>query len=192
MGRLKYLGIHCLDTPSGMEFGSEHVYRWHIGPRPLPGGGFRYRGRYYPERADLPNERVGGIHVRRLTGRGWSQVGYSDIILLNGKVENLVGYDRDKWVDANEVTNGAIGYNYNSRHIAVVGGKGFNRGSDFNEVLTPEQFISLQAYIRETIFHHPEIQVFGHNQVSIKDCPGFDVSGFLEFINIPERNIYRG
>lgn len=52
---------------------------------------------------------VTGDEIREwhLNGRGWSQVGYSDIIHLDGQVENLVEYNEDNWIDAGEITNGA-------------------------------------------------------------------------------------
>lgn len=39
-------------------------------------------------------------------GRGWRQVGYTDLIHLDGRVERLVGNNEDAWVDPWEVTNG--------------------------------------------------------------------------------------
>ena len=82
------------------------------------------------------------------------------------------------------------GFNSNTRHIAVVGGKGFN-GADFDEVLFPEQFIALQIYIKEFLGRHPNCKVLGHYQVNPnKGCPGFNVPKFLEFISIPKKYIY--
>ena len=44
-------------------------------------------------------------------GRGWKQVGYTDLFHLNGGVERLVENNEDAQVDPWEVTNGAKGYN---------------------------------------------------------------------------------
>ncbi len=44
-------------------------------------------------------------------GRGWKQVGYTDMIHLDGTVERLVDNNEDANVDPWEVTNGAKGYN---------------------------------------------------------------------------------
>ena len=44
-------------------------------------------------------------------GRGWKQVGYTDLFHLNGGVERLVDNNEDAEVDPWEVTNGAKGYN---------------------------------------------------------------------------------
>ena len=54
-------------------------------------------------------------------GRGWKQVGYTDLFHLNGGVERLVDNNEDAQVDPWEVTNGATGYNSVSRHIVYAG-----------------------------------------------------------------------
>ena len=55
-------------------------------------------------------------------GRGWKQVGYTDMIHLDGKVERLVDNNEDAQVDPWEITNGAKGFNSTSRHVVYVGG----------------------------------------------------------------------
>lgn len=161
MSKLKYLIIHCLDTPKGREVSKEELISWHTSPKPK--------------------------------GRGWKQVGYSDMIHLDGKLENLVKYDNDGWVDSGEITNGAVGFNGEARHVAVVGGKGFKRTSDFDDVLTPEQFTTLQMYIKTFLMHHEDCKIGGHYQFNDgKECPGFDVTKYLKFVNVPQKNIYNG
>ena len=54
-------------------------------------------------------------------GRGWKQVGYTDLFHLQGGVERLVNNNEDAQVDPWEVTNGAKGYNSVSRHIVYAG-----------------------------------------------------------------------
>ena len=54
-------------------------------------------------------------------GRGWKQVGYTDLFHLNGGVERLVDNNEDASVDPWEITNGAAGYNSVSRHIVYAG-----------------------------------------------------------------------
>ncbi len=123
-------------------------------------------------------------------GRGWSKPGYADMIHLDGSLENLIEYDEDNWISSDEISNGARGFNGCTRHIAVVGGKGFNM-ADFEEVLTDGQFVTLQIYIKEFLGKHPDCKVLGHYEVNPhKACPGFDVPAYLEFISIPEKYIY--
>ena len=50
-------------------------------------------------------------------GRGWKQVGYTDMIHLDGRVERLVDNNEDAQVDSWEITNGAKGYNTTARHV---------------------------------------------------------------------------
>lgn len=55
-------------------------------------------------------------------GRGWKQVGYTDLFHLDGSVERLVANNEDEWVDSWEITNGAAGFNSVSRHVVYAGG----------------------------------------------------------------------
>lgn len=123
-------------------------------------------------------------------GRGWKQVGYSDMIHLNGSLETLVPYNNDDNVDLWEITNGVAGMNSVCRHVVYVGGTDQdNRYS--KDTRTKEQRLTLANYIKQTIAAHPEIQVAGHYQFdSGKACPSFKVPDWLRAIGIPEKNIY--
>ena len=55
-------------------------------------------------------------------GRGWKQVGYTDMFHIDGRVERLVANNEDGVVDSWEITNGAKCYNNASRHVVYVGG----------------------------------------------------------------------
>jgi len=161
MSKLEFLIIHETQTPPTMNVTGDMIRRWHTDPKP--------------------------------NGRGWSRVGYSDLFKRDGSIEQLNDYNEDNWISQDEITNGAIGYNHNSRHICLVGGvdeedkvyKG-----DFFDFYTDAQFVSLQDYVKRFLGIHPQCKVLGHNQVSKKVCPGFDVPEYLRLINIPEENIY--
>lgn len=134
---------------------------------------------------DTPSGRVvtsDDIKKWHLEERGWSRVGYSDMIHLNGRIENLHEYDHDDVVDPWEITNGAYGYNGRARHVVYVGGKG-------GDTRTQSQFDSLEAYVKVMVYRYPNIKVVGHNQLSNKACPSFFVPKFLRLIGIPEKNI---
>jgi len=122
-------------------------------------------------------------------GRGWSRVGYSDLIHLDGTVENLHEFDHDNWVDPEEVTNGAKGFNGEARHICYVGGVESNMKA--MDTRTPAQYESLLVYCKHMIHRHPDILIAGHNELSTKDCPSFMVCNFLEINGIPAKNIYK-
>ena len=77
-----------------------------------------------PEGREVTSEEIRHWHTDPVCkgGRGWKQVGYTDLIHLDGKVERLVANNEDAEVDPWEVTNGAKGYNSVSRHVVYVGG----------------------------------------------------------------------
>lgn len=114
-------------------------------------------------------------------GRGWKQVGYSDLIHLNGGVENLVKYNEDDIVDPWEVTNGAAGYNGTSRHVVYVGGLASD-GKTARDTRTAAQKEALKKYVRAFIRLHPGAEVVGHRDLPgvSKACPSFDVKTWLK------------
>ena len=77
-----------------------------------------------PEGRDVSSADIRRMHTapKSAGGRGWKQVGYTDLIRLDGTVERLVNNNEDAWVDPWEITNGATGYNSVSRHIVYAGG----------------------------------------------------------------------
>jgi N-acetylmuramoyl-L-alanine amidase len=122
-------------------------------------------------------------------GRGWKQVGYSDMITINGELINLVPYNEDSNVDRWEITNGATGINAFSRHVVYVGG--CDRDMKPKDTRTPEQLRTLSEYVWSTIEKHPDILVAGHNQFAKKACPSFSVPDWLDDIGVLDHNIYR-
>lgn len=123
-------------------------------------------------------------------GRGWKQVGYSDMILLNGIVINLVPYDDNDTVEPWEITNGVAGINSISRHVVYVGGMDKDNKLPM-DTRTKEQRMALANYVRQTIAQHPDIQVAGHNQFANKACPSFSVVQWCLAIGIAPKNIYK-
>ena len=113
-------------------------------------------------------------------GRGWKQVGYSDLIHLNGGVENLVPYNEDQKADPWEVTNGAAGYNSTSRHVVYVGGYAID-GFTTKDTRTAAQKKALEKYVRAFVRQHPQAEVVGHRDLPgvAKACPCFDVKRWL-------------
>ncbi|MBU2923051.1 N-acetylmuramoyl-L-alanine amidase [Winogradskyella psychrotolerans] len=153
MSTLKYLVIHCTDTPEGREVTKADIERWHI------------------------------------KERGWSRVGYSDMIHIDGCLENLIAFNQDNTVDNWEISNGAKGFNGVARHVVYVGGcdKNFNP----KDTRTPEQINALEVYVRYMILRHPDIKVVGHNELSSKACPSFNVGDWLRSLCIPCKHIGR-
>lgn len=116
-------------------------------------------------------------------GRGWKQVGYTDLVHLNGSVERLVANNEDAWVDDWEITNGAKGYNSVSRHVVYAGGVAAD-GKTAKDTRTAAQKAALEKYVKDFHAAHPKVKIIGHNQVAAKACPSFDVSAWLREIGI--------
>lgn len=116
-------------------------------------------------------------------GRGWKQVGYTDMIHLDGRVERLVRNNEDEWVDSWEITNGAAGYNAVSRHVVYVGGCGAD-GKTPKDTRTAAQAAALEKYVREFHRQHPNVRIVGHNELAAKACPCFDVRRWLKTLGI--------
>lgn len=111
-------------------------------------------------------------------GRGWKQVGYTDMIHLDGRIERLVNNNEDAHVDDWEITNGAAGYNRISRHIVYVGG--VDKAGKPCDTRTPAQRQAMANYVKAFRKQHPTVKVIGHNQVAKKSCPSFDVPQWLK------------
>lgn len=119
-------------------------------------------------------------------GRGWKQVGYTDMIHLDGKVERLVKNNEDAEVDPWEITNGAAGFNSVSRHVVYVGGLASD-GKTAKDTRTDAQKKALTEYVRNFHERFPSIRILGHNELnSHKACPSFNVQEWLRSIGIKQ------
>lgn len=132
-----------------------------------------------PEGREVSGAAIRAMHTNPVSkgGRGWKQVGYADLIHLDGTIENLVPYnDSSEWVLPSEVTNGAAGYNSTSRHVCYVGGVAKD-GKTAKDTRTPAQRRALRAYVAKFKSMHPNCAVVGHRDLPNvhKACPSFDV-----------------
>lgn len=116
-------------------------------------------------------------------GRGWKQVGYTDMIHLDGTVERLVDNNEDANVDPWEITNGAKGCNSVSRHVVYSGGTAKD-GKTPKDTRTAEQKTAMAAYVKNFHRRFPDVKIIGHNEVAAKACPSFDVQKWLKTIGI--------
>lgn len=119
-------------------------------------------------------------------GRGWKQVGYTDLFHLDGKIERLVKNNEDAVVDSWEITNGATGYNSSSRHIVYVGGV-LKDGKTSSDTRTAAQLSALEKYVKDFHKRFPAVKIIGHNEIAKKACPSFDVQVWLESIGIKQK-----
>ena len=123
-------------------------------------------------------------------GNGWKQVGYSDLILLDGSRHQFVIHNHDMQVDGFEITNGVAGINSISRHLCYVGGLDAAHKMPL-DTRTPDQIKTMLAIIKEVLNYSPIVKIAGHNQFANKACPSFFVPDWLQKLGIPEHNIER-
>ena len=137
-----------------------------------------------PEGRDVTPDDIRRWHTSPVSagGRGWKQVGYTDLIRLDGTVERLVNNNEDANVDPWEVTNGAKGYNSISRHIVYAGG--CDKSNKPKDTRTSAQEKALRAYVLDFHRRFPNIRIIGHNEIAAKACPSFDVQKWLKSIGI--------
>lgn len=138
-----------------------------------------------PEGRDVTSDEIRRWHTDPVSkgGRGWKQVGYTDLIHLDGTVERLVANNEDANVDPWEITNGAKGYNTVSRHIVYVGGLASD-GKTAKDTRTGEQKEALKQYVLDFRKRFPDVRIIGHNEIAAKACPSFDVQEWLKEIGI--------
>lgn len=116
-------------------------------------------------------------------GRGWKQVGYTDLVHLDGRIERLADNNEDANVDPWEVTNGAAGYNSVSRHIVYVGGCDNHLAP--KDTRTEAQREALKRYVEDFHARFPQVKIVGHHELNPgKACPSFDVPTWLRSIGI--------
>lgn len=138
-----------------------------------------------PEGREVSGEEIRRWHTAPVSkgGRGWKQVGYTDLFHLDGSVERLVDNNEDANVDSWEMTNGAAGYNSVSRHVVYVGG--CDKAMKPKDTRTPEQREALKRYVVDFHERFPHIRIVGHHDLNPgKACPSFDVGSWLREIGI--------
>lgn len=151
-----------------------------------------------PEGREVTGADIRRMHTAPVSagGRGWKQVGYTDLFRLDGTLERLVANNEDAMVDPWEITNGATGYNSVSRHIVYAGG--CDKNMKPKDTRTTAQKGALAKYVQDFHRKHPEVRIIGHRDLStdrngngviepsewMKACPSFDVAGWLKEIGI--------
>ena len=118
-----------------------------------------------PEGREVSGAEIRAWHTNPVSkgGRGWKQVGYTDLFHLNGGVERLVNNNEDANVDPWEVTNGVAGY-----------------------TRTSWQKKALEKYVKDFHRRFPDVRIVGHNELAAKACPSFDVQRWLKQIGITQ------
>ena len=115
---------------------------------------------------------IGLTEIRKwhVQDNGWRDVGYHYIIRRNGEVE-LGRSIRDTGAHA-------AGYNHKSVSVCMVGGMAEDNSAEAN--FTSQQWTALLDLIKQLKTNYPEADVIGHNEISEKECPSFDVQKWKE------------
>ena len=100
------------------------------------------------------------IHRWRIQ-RGFDGIGYHYVLEVKGK---LVAGRPEYWKGAH-----ALGHNKRSIAICLVGTDKFN----------VDQMSILKNLLLKLMIKYPGVRVKGHNEISKKECPGFDVQKWL-------------
>lgn len=138
-----------------------------------------------PEGREVSAAQIRAWHTDPVSrgGRGWKQVGYTDLVHLDGRIERLVQNNEDAEVDPWEVTNGAAGHNPVSRHIVYAGGVALD-GKMPKDTRTTRQAQALERYVKDFHLRFPDVRIIGHNELAAKACPSFNVQRWLKEIGI--------
>ena len=104
--------------------------------------------------------------------RGFNDIGYHWIIDRDGAI--VKGRD--------ESTPGAHveGHNTGSIGVSLIGGHGSNESDPFDKHFTSDQALALRNLINEIKHRTPIKHIRGHNEVSAKACPGFNVKRWVD------------
>lgn len=103
--------------------------------------------------------------------RGWRGFGYHYYIDRNGEIAT----GRPKEQQGAHV----YGRNENSLGVCIQGGHGSNEQDRFEDHYTPQQNDALRSLLSELKGEFPKAKIRGHNEVSSKACPGFNVQRWL-------------
>jgi hypothetical protein len=122
--------------------------------------------------AEQPLEKKVAEIQRWHLARGWSKIGYHWIIDRDGAIAK----GRD------ESTPGAHveGHNTGSIGVSLIGGHGSNESDPFDKNFTSDQALALRNLINEIKHRTPIKHIRGHNEVSAKACPGFNVKRWVD------------
>lgn len=101
---------------------------------------------------------------------GWRDIGYHYVIRRNGEIE-LGRNVKDTGAHAS-------GYNHKSIGICMVGGMAEDNSAENN--FTDKQWTALTDRVKSILVDYPNAKVIGHNEISKKECPSFDVQKWKE------------
>ena len=120
--------------------------------------------------ATPPAHDIGRVQIDQWhKARGWAGIGYHFVIRRDGILE----YGRE----ATKVGAHARGYNKRAIGICLIGG--IDEVGRPTANFTQAQWAALERLLSALKLIWPAAEVIGHNEVSAKACPSFDVQAWL-------------
>jgi N-acetyl-anhydromuramyl-L-alanine amidase AmpD len=114
---------------------------------------------------------IGAKEIRRWhKNKGWSDIGYHYVIRLDGTREQGRSID----------IQGAHAYGFNKKSIGICIVGGVDENMKPLKTINIAQEEELALLITEIDWSYPNIDIKGHNELSTKACPSFDVQDWLK------------
>ena len=122
--------------------------------------------------ATKPSMDIGLTEIKHwhVNERGWRDVGYHYVIKRNGEVE----------LGRNIEDTGAHARGYNSKSVGICMVGGMAEDNSIEDNFTDKQWTALLDLTKQTLENYPDAKVIGHNEISKKDCPCFNVQKWKE------------
>ena len=116
-----------------------------------------------PESMDVGSEEIRRWHKER----GWSDIGYHDVIRRDGTLE--------KGRDISIAGAHAKGHNFSSIGVCLIGGVDGNGKGEDNFAIIQKQ--NLRVYLDFMALRFPDAEILGHRDIEgvKKECPCFNV-----------------
>ena len=119
---------------------------------------------------------IGAVDINRWhKERGWSGIGYHYVIRRDGSID--IGRH------ATAIGAHAYGHNATSVGVCLIGGMSEDM-SEPEDNFTPLQWRYLEQLVFTLRQVYPDARVIGHNEVSVKACPSFDVQEWAKDLGI--------
>jgi len=117
--------------------------------------------------ATKPDQNITAKNIERwhVEDNGWRAIGYHYVIRRDGTLE--------KGRDIHEAGAHALGYNANSIGVCLVGG--VDKFNSPEQNYTANQYYTLKKLLDVLCVTFPDADIIGHNDVSDKACPVFNV-----------------
>ena len=122
--------------------------------------------------ATRPSQDIDAKEIDRWhRSRGWLKIGYHKVLKRDGTEE--------EGRHLMETGAHAKGYNHKSVGICMVGGVTEEDHTKAENNFTPEQWEALDLLLTKLTARFPKATIIGHNEISSKECPSFNVQDWL-------------